>query len=288
MEIGRLNSLTYVEYAEPNYIYRAQFTPNDEYYSRQWHLPLTKIDRVWDDGSLTLLNDLSSVTVAVIDTGIVRYSTVHPDLTGIFRDEYDFISDSEKSLDGDGPDDDASDTGSSYHGTHLSGIIGALTNNFTGVAGVAGGNSDGLKVQVSMNTDELKSGASYLALIEITDSTSYTVPVNVVYKYVGDVYIVAWHLSSFPSSLPVAKDSPEIAAIAVTDYEKGYRYKLEGLGPGKYVVGASTDRDKDNYIFEALEEIFGFFPDLKYASIMDLKNGEHRSDVDFQVIDSKL
>ena len=68
MAIDRLNSLALVEYAEPNYIYRVQFTPNDEYYSRQWHLPLTKIDRVWDDDSLTLLNDLSSVTVAVIDT----------------------------------------------------------------------------------------------------------------------------------------------------------------------------------------------------------------------------
>lgn len=146
----------------------------------------------------------------------------------------------------------------------------------------------GLKVQVSMNTGEFKSGASHFAFILITDSTGYTVPVNVVYKYVGDVYIVAWHLSSFPSSLPVAKGSPEIAAIAVTDHEKGYRYKLEGLGPGKYVVGASTDRDKDNYIFETLEEIFGFFPDMRYATIMDLKNGEHRSDVDFQVIDSKL
>jgi serine protease len=147
---------------------------------------------------------------------------------------------------------------------------------------------DGLKVQVSVNTDEFKSGLSYLALIEITDSTGYTVPVNVVYKYVGDVYIVAWHLSSFPSSLPVAKDSPEIAAVAVTDQEKGYRYKLEGLGPGKYVVGASTDRDKDDYLFETLDEIFGFFPDLRYATIMDLAIFEHRSDVDFQIIDSKL
>ncbi|MCK4831055.1 S8 family serine peptidase, partial [bacterium] len=149
-EIERLNNLPYVEYAEPNYIFRAQFTPDDTEYTKQWHYPLIKIDKVWSDSSLTSLNDLSSVTVAVIDSGIVRYlGNDHPDLSGIFRDEYDFISRTIISADDDGLDDDATDpiiSGSFFHGTHVAGTIGALTNNGAGVAGVAGGYNSGVRI----------------------------------------------------------------------------------------------------------------------------------------------
>ena len=146
-EIERLNSLPSVEFAEPNYIFKALFVPDDLYYSvqkQQWSLPLIKLDKVW--ASLTVLNDLSSVTVAVLDTGIARKSgpADHQDLTGIFRDEYDFISDAGMSKDGGGRDSDATDpaeANTGFHGTHVAGTIGALTNNAVGVAGVAGGNS---------------------------------------------------------------------------------------------------------------------------------------------------
>jgi serine protease len=143
-EIAYLRSLSYVEYAEPNYIFRAHFVPSDEYYDLQWHYPLINLDRVWEDIDLMsgVLDDLSSITVAVIDTGIARkYGEDHPDLYGIFTNEYDFISKSEYSGDGDGIDGDATDErglNTGYHGTHVAGIVGALTNNVTGVAGVAG------------------------------------------------------------------------------------------------------------------------------------------------------
>jgi serine protease len=147
-EIERLNNLSSVEYAEPNYIFKALFVPNDPYYSvdkRQWSLPLIKLDKVW--GSLSDLNDLSTVTVAVIDTGIARKNgtTDHQDLSSIFRDEYDFINDNNVSKDGEpGRDSDATDpptANTGFHGTHVAGTIGALTNNSYGVAGVAGGDS---------------------------------------------------------------------------------------------------------------------------------------------------
>lgn len=159
MEVERLNNLPYVEYAEPNYIYRVLFVPNDEFYDQQWPLPLIKMDRVWDDVLLTDLNDLSTVTVAVIDTGIARNTTnVHPDLTtnyldpdwfGIFIDEYDFIADILLSQDDDGREPDATDPpgiNTDFHGTHVAGIIGALTNNNNGIAGVAGGNNSGVNI----------------------------------------------------------------------------------------------------------------------------------------------
>jgi serine protease len=154
-EAARLNTLAYVEYAEPNYIMRPTSAPNDTYYHLQWHYPLIRLDQVWDEYA-DLSIDLSDVCVAVIDTGIGRSNgTDHPDLAGIFADEYDFISDPANALDGDGIDPDATDPGddpngrfSSFHGTHVIGTIGALTNNSIGVAGVAGG--DGLGTGVTI------------------------------------------------------------------------------------------------------------------------------------------
>lgn len=87
------------------------------------------------------------VVVGVIDTGI----TPHPDLTGSATSViggnviagYDFISNARSAGDGNGRDSNPTDVGdgsseadSSWHGTHVAGIIGALRNS-SGVVGVA-------------------------------------------------------------------------------------------------------------------------------------------------------
>ncbi|MBN2322740.1 MAG: S8 family serine peptidase [Spirochaetes bacterium] len=156
-ETARLGRLSYVEYAEPNYIMRPTFVPNDTHYHLQWHYPIIRLDQVWDEYA-GLSIDLSDVRVAVIDTGIGRTTLGydHPDLAGIFADEYDFISDPANALDGDGIDSDATDPGddpagqfSSFHGTHVTGTVGALTNNDEiGVAGIAGGSGTGNGVTI--------------------------------------------------------------------------------------------------------------------------------------------
>ncbi|OGL50820.1 MAG: hypothetical protein A3C43_12580 [Candidatus Schekmanbacteria bacterium RIFCSPHIGHO2_02_FULL_38_11] len=134
--IEKLNQDPDVLYAEPNYIYYPAKTPNDTYYKYQWHYPLINLPETWD---ITTGN--SSVTVAVIDTGVLLN---HPDLkTRLTSDGYDFISDAGNALDEDGIDSNADDPGddpakvhSSFHGSHVAGTIGALTDNSTGVAGV--------------------------------------------------------------------------------------------------------------------------------------------------------
>ena len=125
-----------VAYAEPNFLRRAFAVPNDPAYGVQWHYDAIKLPAAWD---LTTGSD--DVVVAVIDTGIID----HPDLRSRLVPGFDFITDADNALDGDGIDPDPSDPGdacgglfpSSFHGTHVAGTIGAATDNGVGVAGVS-------------------------------------------------------------------------------------------------------------------------------------------------------
>ena len=120
-----------VEYAEPNFIVRASMLPNDTRFNELWGFHNTgqtvngttgtfdaDIDcpEAWD-----IIKDSSSVTVAVIDTGV---DSNHPDLSDNLVAGYDFINN----------DNDPDDLNG--HGTHVAGIIGAVGNNMKGVAGV--------------------------------------------------------------------------------------------------------------------------------------------------------
>lgn len=138
-----------VEYAEPDRILRALRVPNDSLFAQQWSLADSaagiRATTAWD----TSLG--SGVTVAVIDTGV----RPHVDLLANLLPGYDFITDTFVSGDGNQRDADAYDpgdavsanycfrgdpaSGSSWHGTHVAGIVAAVGNNAGGVAGVAYG-----------------------------------------------------------------------------------------------------------------------------------------------------
>lgn len=138
--IRQLSVRSDVVYAHPNFILKAFKTPNDDFYSFQWHYSKINLPQAWDieDGTT---ND---VIVAVIDTGIVK---AHPDFAEKLLPGYDFISNPQTANDGNGRDPDPEDTGntgseeeaSGYHGTHVAGTVAAATNNSLGVAGVSWG-----------------------------------------------------------------------------------------------------------------------------------------------------
>ncbi|VAW57110.1 hypothetical protein MNBD_GAMMA07-137 [hydrothermal vent metagenome] len=139
-EIKRLNKLDHIEYAEPNYWHQAQRIPNDQHYHFQWHYPLINLPEAWDITTGEPNN--GQIIVAVIDTGIYIN---HVDFVGKLVDGYDFISSTFNANDGDGIDNDPDDPGddtsgnSSWHGTHVAGIIAANSNNSVGVSGISWG-----------------------------------------------------------------------------------------------------------------------------------------------------
>jgi subtilisin family serine protease len=141
--LATLNADPRVAYAQPSWIYHSINTPNDTDFSYQWNMDQANdadIDapEAWDTAT-----DATNAIVAVIDTG-VQYD--HPDLAanmwtnpgeipgnGIDDDNNGWIDDvfgiDAVNNDGDPMDD-------YFHGTHCAGIIGAVGNNSTGVAGV--------------------------------------------------------------------------------------------------------------------------------------------------------
>ncbi len=124
-----------VEYAHPNYILTAQATPNDPQYPNQrWHYEAINLPGAWDIET----GASNPVRVAVIDGGVVAG---HPDLAGKLLPGYDFYSNAADSGDGDGRDPNPEDTspGTDFHGNHVTGTVGAATNNNLGVAGVSWG-----------------------------------------------------------------------------------------------------------------------------------------------------
>ncbi|HET9485169.1 MAG TPA: S8 family serine peptidase, partial [Xanthomonadales bacterium] len=138
----------HVEYVEPDRIMQIALSPNDTRYAEQWHyfdaVAGMNLPAAWDIGTGT------GVVVAVIDTGI----TPHADLSANVVAGYDFITSTTTSRDGNGRDSNPNDEGdwfaanecgvpyssnSSWHGTHVAGTVAAVTNNASGVAGVAFG-----------------------------------------------------------------------------------------------------------------------------------------------------
>jgi subtilisin family serine protease len=129
--------------AHPNYVYRVSATPNDPFFDELWGLDTANdadmdVLEAWD-----VTTGSASVTVAVIDTGVLY---THPDLTtNIWSNPGEVPGDG---LDNDGNghvddvrgwdfvENDATPLDPHGHGTHVAGTVGAQGNNGIGVTGV--------------------------------------------------------------------------------------------------------------------------------------------------------
>jgi thermitase len=110
-----------VEYIEPNYIMKAQFSPNDPYYGFQWGPQMIKAESAWDKVNLT---KRAQVIIAILDSGI---NSNHIDLKDSIVPGYNFADHNQNTNDNLG------------HGTHVAGIAAGLADNAIGIVGVASG-----------------------------------------------------------------------------------------------------------------------------------------------------
>ncbi|WP_447969784.1 S8 family serine peptidase [Nitrospira sp. M1] len=155
-----------LEYAEINTLgrYLPVGDPDDQIFPDQWHLEKTQVSPNEPTGAWGITTGSNDVVVAVLDSGT---DIGHEDLIGNIWVNPGEDADSDGALDASNPDhldnDDkngADDDGNGFvddlagwdfvnnnndvlgpffHGTHVAGIIGAMTNNGQGLAGVAGG-----------------------------------------------------------------------------------------------------------------------------------------------------
>ncbi len=203
--LKRLNSLAEVEYAEPNFIYHAIQTPNDEKFSELYGMLNNttagadiSATKAWD-----LTTGSKNIKVAVIDTGI-DYN--HEDL----KDNI-WSNPGETGLDAQGRDkatNGIDDDGNGYvddvhgwnfvaktndpmddhgHGTHCAGTIGGVGNNGKGVTGV--------NWQVSLVPVKFLSGSGSGTTEDAISSIDYATRVGV------DVMSNSWGGGGFSQAL---------------------------------------------------------------------------------------
>ena len=147
--MNRVKQSVNVESVEPNTLVNHSMIPNDPYYALQWSLQSSAdypgsadLSRAWN-----VTVGSANTVVAVVDTGVRPNS----EFASRLLPGYDFVSNLFSANDGDGRDGDATDPGdwtqagdcpgklatdSSWHGTHVTGIIAATGNNSSGIAGI--------------------------------------------------------------------------------------------------------------------------------------------------------
>ncbi|MDH3901497.1 MAG: S8 family peptidase, partial [Gammaproteobacteria bacterium] len=148
---ARLAADPAVEYAEPDRLRWPLFVPNDTFYAQQWNLfedaGGTRLPDAWDRE-----RGAANIVIALLDNGILNHGDLDPARR---MPGFDFISDPDMANDGDGRDADPADPGdwtaagecapgepafpSSWHGTSITGLVGAATDNGAGIAGVTHG-----------------------------------------------------------------------------------------------------------------------------------------------------
>ncbi|ONK21062.1 peptidase S8 [Bacillus sp. VT-16-64] len=228
-----------VAFAEPHYIY-LQNEVNDTFFRNyQWNLPAIGTERGWN-----VTRGSEDVKIAVVDTGV---DLDHPDLSGRLAEGYNVLAQN------DNPDDD------NGHGTHVAGIIAAVTNNAEGVAGITwynpimpvkvmnaegiGGSFDvaeGIRWAADHGANVINlSLGNYQPSVILKDAIRYALEKDII------VIAAAGNDNTIQPSFPAAL--PGVISVAAVDWE-GKRAHFSNFGdhidiaaPGVYIPSTFTD-----------------------------------------------
>ncbi|HVE48355.1 MAG TPA: S8 family peptidase [Casimicrobiaceae bacterium] len=220
-----------VRYADPVRRVEAYAAPNDPRYAEQWTLASVNAPAAWQLGTGS-----ASVTVAVIDTGILQ----HPDLEGRVLPGYDMITDADRARDGDARDANPHDEGdwnddgdcdgapaqrSFFHGLFIAGQIAANANNGIGITGLDWA-AKVLPVRVlgqcGGTSDDIVAGIQWAAGLRVEGAPINTHPAKVINLSLGGI-----------------GDCPAAAQEAIDD----------ALALGTVVVAAAGNESDDASLF---------------------------------------
>ena len=265
--VDALNASGTVKYAEPNYYYYLDSIPNDPIYlgddsSKNYQFGIVDAEAVW---SMDI--DCSDVTVAVLDSGIFAEHEDLKDNIWINPDEIpdngedddkngyaDDVSGWDFSKSGDNDPDDGYDAQYSMqgHGTHVSGIISAVTGNGIGTASLAGSiESGGAKiVPLKVFYDAVLGGSKTKA----TDIEILVEAINYVNKMNIPIANCSWsgiYSNAIEEAIKSCGNTLFVAAAgnsgASNDSSDTVSYPAQYKFDNVIAVGASTADDKLAY-----------------------------------------
>lgn len=229
-------------------------TPNDTFYSFQWHFDKVQATAAWD------LTDGSTVTIAVLDTGLASGAS---DSIGCVSPGADIVNNDGDPEDGDG------------HGTHVSGTIGQTTNNGTGVAGLAYGScimpvkvlsdtgsgtsadiAEGIYLAVNSGAKVINMSLGFNARFGIRNDALLDPALE--YANANGVTVVcASGNDGHRKNVSYPAIYPTTIAVGATDLRNNVtRYSNKGEGLDLVAPGGNTGRDdnRDGYVDGVLQE----------------------------------
>ncbi len=210
-------NLDSVETVSYNLIGQLMVVPDDYHFGYQWHYDNTYMSVAWD-----YTTGSSGVTVAVIDTGYVSHPDLNYNLDTNY--DYDFVDNDNDATDTDSYCDDF-DSGDYLrsHGTHVAGIIGAVGNNGTGVAGV---NWDVNILPIRIFQIDSLSGSQYFETYDLYDAIYYAVD--------SGASVI---------NLSLAYASTSIDSVPIIEEALAYAYN------NKVTVVAAAGNSSTNYVY---------------------------------------
>jgi thermitase len=243
-----------VEYAEPDYIVRGSFTPNDPRLGEQWGVSKIGAPHAWDR-----TRSRPDIRVAILDCGIFEPGSSsflapdgqrgHPDLrNGKVVAQINLTASPR------GADDFCN------HGTHVAGIAAASTNNGVGVAGV-GFDASIMNAKVLDDTGSGLVSTAAQGIVWATDNgarvinlslghdsvCSQTAQLAVDYAWARNVVVVA---AAGNSNLPASgqpANCANVISVAATD-QADNRASFSNFGQNVDVAAPGVGILSTNYV----------------------------------------
>ena len=278
-----------VSSSDPNYRCKLSAEPNDPYYAQQWNLVLVNMPEAWEP---IHIRDASGIRVAVVDACV---RTDHPDLAGRIVAGYDVADDDEDT----NPPEEARPW--SEHGTMVAGIIGAVTDNRIGIAGVCwdGVQIVPVKVYEDSNNTVYGSGDDFVAGLDealkrnanvVNMSMEFAVTFDLLREKIeeladaGIILVAAAGNGSGNVSYPAAY--PEVICVSSVNSDKEISEfsnrgpQVDVAAPGEDVTSTGVDSTVTPIAYYLTESGTSFAaPHVAGAAAILLANGRPASSV---------